>query len=135
MDSWRVAVAIVLSGIVVSIADWFFGGVLFHSKYLAYPEIWRRGSGVSENKAIAWSIVLGFFSCAIFVVAYALLEGKGYAQAFGFALAVWLIAPLPLLITNGLFIKMHPLTVVAHGLGWLAKLCAMAAITARLVGS
>jgi hypothetical protein len=135
MNIWHAVIAIVLSGIAVSLADWFFGGVLFHSKYMAHPEIWRRGSGVSENKAIAWSIVLGFFSCAIFVVVYALFEAKGYAQAFAFALAVWLIAPLPLLITNWLFIKMHPLTVVAHSLGWLAKLCAMAAITASLVGS
>jgi hypothetical protein len=37
------------------------------------------------------------------------------------------MVPLPLLITNALFIKLHPLTVVAHALGWLVKLLVAAA--------
>jgi hypothetical protein len=35
---------------------------------------------------------------------------------------MWIIAPLPLMITNALFIKLHPLNVVANSLGWLVKL-------------
>lgn len=127
MNLGHVALAIVVSGLATSMTDWFFGGVLFHKKYLAFPEIWRRRAGErGENKAIAWSIVLGFLTCAAFVLTCSAFGVRGYATAFRFAAALWLIAPLPLLITNALFIKMHPLNVVSNSLGWLAKLVAAA---------
>ena len=103
--------------------DWFFGGVLFHEKYLAHPEIWRRRAGeLGEGGAIAWSILLGFLTCGTFVFACSGFHVHGYGTAILFAMAIWLIAPLPILITNALFIKMHPLTVAAHALGWMVKL-------------
>lgn len=121
MNPGHMALAILLSGLAVSMTDWFFFGVLFHDKYLAYPEIWRRTSG-GEGKAIAWSILLGFVTCGGFVFLCAALPWRGYAVATALALAIWVIVPLPLLIANALFIKLHPLTVVAHTLGWLVKL-------------
>ena len=50
---------------------------------------------------------------ALCVVACSALRVHGFAAASGLAAAIWAIAPLPLLITNALFIKLHPLTVVA----------------------
>lgn len=126
MSPGRMALAIFLSGLAVSLTDWFFFGVLFHDKYLAYPEIWRDAAG-GEGKAVAWSILLGFVTCGAFVVACSALQVHGYAAAMRLAGAIWAIAPLPLLITNALFIKLHPLTVVAHALGWLVKLLVAAA--------
>jgi hypothetical protein len=43
------------------------------------------------------------------------------------AVAVLAMAPLPLLATNALFIKLHPRITVAHALGWLVRLvvCAL----------
>lgn len=41
----RLVLAILLSSLAAIMTDGFFGGVLFHDKYLAYPEIWRRGGG------------------------------------------------------------------------------------------
>jgi hypothetical protein len=123
------ALAILLSGLAVSMTDWFFFGVLFHDKYLAYPEIWRGSvAGGAEGKAVAWSILLGFVTCAAFVFACAALQ----APPMLFAVAVWLMAPLPIVISNALFIKLHPLTVVAHALGWLAKLLVAAGAVAWL---
>ena len=124
MTPGRVIVAVLLSGFAASVTDWFFGGVLFHDKYLAYPEIWRRQAGDAggEGKAIAWSVVLGFVTCGVSILTAAAFHVHGYAWAMHLAMAIWLIAPLPLLITNALFIKMHPLNVVAHALGWLVKL-------------
>ncbi len=123
MNLGHIALAIIISGFAASMTDWFFGGVLFHDKYLTYPEIWRRPEGGGgESKAVGWSILLGFVTCGAFVVSCAVFQMHGYAAALRFAGAIWLIAPAPLLMTNALFIKMHPLTVVAHVLGWLAKL-------------
>jgi len=122
----RMALAIFLSGLAVSITDWFFFGVLFHSKYFAYPEIWRQAPG-GEGKSVVWSILLGFVTCGAFVFACSAFQVRGYAAAASLAVAIWAIAPLPLLITNALYIKLHPLTVVAHALGWLVKLLVAAA--------
>ena len=126
MSPGRMALAIFLSGLAVSVTDWFFFGVLFHSKYLAYPEIWRQAPG-GEGKAVLWSILLGFVTCGAFVVTCSAFQMRGYAAAAGLAVAIWVIAPLPMLITTALFIKLHPLTVVAHALGWLVKLLVAAA--------
>lgn len=133
MNNGHVVVAVVLSGILVSFVDWIFGGVLFHDRYAAHPEIWRRPSG-PETPTIIGSTLLGFVTCGAFVIASPSFHLGGFRQNLEFAVAIWLIAPLPLLITNALWIKMHPLIVLSHSLGWLAKLCVVAAITAWLVG-
>jgi len=37
-------------------------------------------------------------------------------------LGIWGAVALPLLVTNHIFMKMHPLILVSHTFGWLAKL-------------
>jgi hypothetical protein len=128
MNTGHVALAVVVSGIAVSLTDWVFFGVLFHDKYLVHPEVWRS-PGKGETPAIIGSTLLGFVTCGAFVTACPTFHMAGLGQTLEFALAVWLIAPLPLLITNSLYIKMHPLTVLAHALGWLAKLAVVAVVT------
>lgn len=129
MSTGRIALAVVLSGMLVALTDWFFMGVLFHNKYMAHPEIWRR-PGSPETGAIMGSTLLGFVTCGAFVTACPMLHIAGLRQTLEFAAAIWVIAPVPMLITNALWIKMHPLVVAAHSLGWLAKLAVVAAITA-----
>ena len=119
----RLVAAILLSGFVSSMTDWFFGGVLFHKKYLAFPEVWRRQSGqAGEGKAIGWAVWLGFVTCAAFILTSVWFGIHGHGATLRLAVAIWIIAPLPLMITNALFIKLHPLNVVANSLGWLVKL-------------
>ena len=121
MTLGQFALAAVLSGLAASMTDWIFFGVLFHDKMLLYPEVWRaRGGG--EGKAVAVSILLGFITCAGFVFTCSAFQIRGYSSAIEFAVAIWVMAPLVIVITNALFIKLHPLTVVAHSLGWLVKL-------------
>ena len=120
----HIALAVLISGFLASFTDWFFGGYLFHKQYMAHPEIWRNkpGDKAGENRAILWSVILGFVTCAAFIYACIVFGIHGYAAALCLAVFVWVIAPVPLLITNALFIKMHPLNVVSNSLGWLAKL-------------
>ena len=121
MTLGQFALATLLSGLAASMTDWIFFGVLFHDKMLLYPEVWRTpGSG--EGKKVAVSILLGFVTCGGFVLTCSAFQIHGYAQALEFAAAIWVTAPLVIVITNALFIKLHPLTVVAHSLGWLVKL-------------
>lgn len=134
MNFVRVGLAIAISGVVVMFVDWFFGGVLFHEKYMAHPEIWRYvGNRKMESRAIGWSVVMGFVTCAAFVFACEILGVHGFARALELAAMIWLIVPLPLLISNALFIKMHPLNVLSNSLGWLAKLLIAGAAVGWLV--
>ena len=43
------------------------------------------------------------------------------------AVGVWLIGPLPLILTNAAFIKLHRVFVVSLSIGWLVKLTIIAA--------
>jgi hypothetical protein len=47
--------------------------------------------------------------------------------------AIWLLGPLPLLLTNAAFIKLHRAFVFSYALGWLAKLLIIAAAVAWLL--
>lgn len=42
------------------------------------------------------------------------------------AVAVWLIGPLPLILTNAAFMKLHRVFVVSYTIGWLTKLIIVA---------
>jgi hypothetical protein len=121
MTPSQLALATLLSGLAASLTDWIFFGVLFHDKMLVYPEVWRGGAG-GEGKTVAASILLGFVTCAGFVFTCSAFQIHGYSSALEFAVAIWVMAPLVIVVTNALFIKLHPLTVVAHSLGWLVKL-------------
>ena len=121
-----------MAGIATSFTDWFFTGVLFHNKYLAYPEVWRKRS--SEAPTIAWATLLGFVTAAAFMTACITFGIHGYGQTLLLAAISWIMAPLPLTITNALYIKLHPMVVVAHALGWLARLTITAIAAGWLLG-
>ena len=42
------------------------------------------------------------------------------------AVAVWLIGPLPLILTNAAFMKLHRVFVASYSVGWLVKLALVA---------
>ncbi len=131
MSASRIAIAFVVSAVATNLTDWFFFGFLFHEKYLVYPEVWwRPRGGTGETKAIVWSALLSLFSIAGFIIACDAFAIRGYKPALELAALIWFIAPLPMTVTNSLFIKMHPAIVVTHLCGWFARL----AIVALAVG-
>lgn len=130
MDLGHYALAVVVSVIVCSFTDWLFMGLLFHGKYLQHPEVWRNSIAAgAESRAIAWSMLLTLVTCMAFVYVIAAFALPGLSHALTLTVGVWLAVPVPLLITNSIFIKLHPLVAVSHSLGWLAKLlvCTLAA--------
>lgn len=133
MQGTRFLLAVIASGAAASLTDWFFMGVLFHGKYLATPEIWRLKPGESETRSILASTVLGVLSCAALILLCswtgALTTVSGSLQV---AILAWLAAPLPVVGMNIIWTKMHPLTGVAHMLGWLARFAITAFFAALL---
>jgi|SRR5271166_1908286 len=121
--NWPRFIAIVVSaGIVTSLTDWFFAGDWIHRRY-SYPEIWRKGA---EGKAIALTSPLPFLTCGVFAYIAARLGLHSVSSAVKLAVAVWAIGPLPLILTNAAFIKLHRVFVASYAIGWLVKLIIVA---------
>jgi len=111
------------AGIVTSLTDWFFAGDWLHRRW-TYPEVWRQGN---EAKAIALTSPLPFLTCGVFSYVTAWLGIHSVASAIKLAIAVWLIAPLPLILANAAFMKLHRVFVASYAIGWLLKLTIVAA--------
>jgi hypothetical protein len=117
--SWmRLALITTGAGVVTSLTDWFFAGDWLHHRF-TYPEIWRQGV---ETKAIALTSPLPFLTCGFFAYVSARMGLHSAASALKLAIAVWLIGPLPLILTNAAFMKLHRVFVVSYATGWLIKL-------------
>jgi hypothetical protein len=104
--------------IATSLTDWFFAGDSIHRRY-TYPEIWRHEV---ESKAIAMTSPLPFLTCGFFAYMVARLGLHGVSSGVSLAVAVWLIGPLPLILTNAAFMKLHRVFVMSYAIGWLTKL-------------
>lgn len=128
----RIALAVLASALASSLTDWLFMGDWLYKRYDRNPEIWRYQGGQGENKAILWSSVLPFLTCGVFVLLCGSLHFYSYRETFLLAVAIWLIGPLPLLITNALWLKLAPAIAASYAVGWLVKL-ALAALAVVLI--
>ena len=121
--NWTRLVAIVFgAGVVSSLTDWLFAGDWLHGPY-TYPEIWRVGA---EGRAIALTSPLPFLTCGVFAYVAVWLDVHSAVTAVKLVVAVWLIGPLPLILTNAAFMKLHRVFVVSYAIGWLVKLTTVA---------
>lgn len=121
---WMRLVAIVIgAGLLSSLTDWFFAGDWIHRRF-TYPEVWRTGV---EAKAIALTSPLPFLTSAIFVLIALQLNHPSAHTNFQLAVEIWLIGPLPLILTNAALMKLHRVFVALYAFGWLVKLLIAAA--------
>lgn len=133
MEVWRYVLALAVASVATSFSDWYFMGVLFHDKYLTYPEVWRhQGDKRGESLAIAVSTLTGVLSAGSFLWLAVRLGVTSSNDVFLLAGGLWLIGPVPLLLTQAAFIKIHFLNTTAALLGWLVRFT-LFAVTARLI--
>ncbi len=128
---WLLLAAIAISGTVATLTDWLFMGVMYHSAYLKYPEVWWRIGG-SSRREIMWSSILGYTMSAGVVGLCVLANANSIPAGLTVAALTWLAGPLVILVVNGLFIKIDPRVTFAHCIGWFARM-ALAGISAGLV--
>jgi hypothetical protein len=133
MNWMKYGLAVLVAAVAASFSDWLFMGVLWHDKYLAHPEVWRRkpGDSAGENKAVMWSCGLSALTCAVFIFACARMH-FGLIKDLNLAAVVWLAMGVPIIVGDALFIKIHPRITLAHALGRLAELV-IAALAAGLI--
>lgn len=120
--------AVLAGAILGSLADWLFAGVLFHGRYMLHPEVWRTTSNDTRRVILAQLTTL--LTAGGFTLLAYHLGTIHWSPALKLAGMIWLIAPLPLLISNALFIKIDWLVTASHAGGWLAKLLLCAAAVA-----
>ena len=113
--------AIVISGTVATFTDWLFMGVLFHSAYMRYPEVWWPRGG-NNTVAIIWSSIIGYLMSAGVVGLCVLARAATILNALEVTVLAWLAGPFVILLVNGLFIKIDPKVTLAHCLGWAARM-------------
>jgi hypothetical protein len=129
----RLVFTIVVANVLVSLADWFFFGILWHDKYKAYPEVWRRpAGGHGETAAVAVSAVVGALTPTVFILVCVLLGQVRLQNALVLGGGVWLMSAVPMWLWNFVFMKVHPLVLLSGMLGWLVRL-ALAALTVGLL--
>jgi hypothetical protein len=121
----RFAVVVLGTGVVTSLTDWLFAGDWIHRRW-TYPEVLRQG----EGRAIALTAPLPFLTSALFAYVALRLGLHSVRTLVKLAVAIWLIGPLPLLLTNAAFIKLHRMFVMFYALGWLVKLLVLAGAVA-----
>jgi hypothetical protein len=117
----RFLVAVVASGVATMFTDWLFMGLLFHGKYQDTPEIWRIKPGQSDKKSILASALLGVVSCAAFIFLCRWTGALTPRSEMHTAEIVWIAGAVPVIFSNIVWIRMHPLLGVSHSLGWLAR--------------
>jgi hypothetical protein len=122
--------AALLGVIPASMADWLFADLLIRKRYDLTPDTWRGGA---EGKRIALAQLFALVTSAAFVQLAWKTHQTDAVGALKLAAMIWLIGPLPLLLGNALFIRVDHIVTASHAAGWLAKLLAIAAVTAWLV--
>ena len=91
----------------------------------------RKSSTGNEGRAIALTSPLPFLTCGVFAFVAARLGLHTVSGALKLAVAAWVIGPLPLILTNAAFMKLHRFFVASYAMGWVIRLM----IVAVAVGS
>ena len=119
---WRLVGAIVAAGLLATLTDWLFMGVLFQERYKKYPDTWWPGVAKgNERGAIVFSSALGFVTAAAVVLLcfYAGVHGlKGALIVAGLAAAA---GPLVIAPTTGLWVRIDPAVTLAHTMGYVVR--------------
>ena len=129
MDWMKFFFVVVSAGTVSTVTDWFFAGDWIQKRF-SYPEIWRENHG---GKGAALAGLSPFLTCAVFAFTANHLAIVSIRKTVELAAAVWVIGPLPLILTNAAYVKLHRLFTVSYLIGWLVKLTIIAVLVGRFL--
>ena len=116
----KICLAIVAAAVAGSMTDWIFFGVLFHDKYLVFPEVWKK-RGQGEGGQIVMSSVIGLIASAALVILCLGLHAETYRASLKIAAAVWFVGSVPVIANEHIFMKLHPALFFSHSAGYLTR--------------
>ena len=124
--------AAIAAGVLSSLTDWLFMGVLFHAAYNRHPEIWRSAIAAGQEKsAILISATIGIVMTVAIVALCSVAQVRSVEAGLLVAILAWVAGPLAILTINGHFIKLDVRVIGAHSVGYPARF-ALAGIVAGL---
>jgi hypothetical protein len=121
-----IAVVIILSSFIASFSDWLFMDVLIHRFYGAEPATWRPRGG---RVRIVVSQIIGTAATAGAVALSLWAPGRPVPVAC----AAWLAGPLPVILQNLQWMRIHPAIAASHAAGWLVRLLIAALLASWLL--
>jgi hypothetical protein len=127
--------AAIVASIAASFTDWYFFGVLFHDRYhQGGADVWRRyADKKDEVRSILLATMSQSITCFLFIPFCDYFRVTTLPHALELAGIVWLMLPVPILLSYAIFIRMHRLIIVSHSLGWLVRLAICAFCVAWLL--
>jgi hypothetical protein len=128
MNWVRLAAVAAAAGVLSTFTDWAIAGDWIQKRF-GNGEIWRERGLIS----VLLSTILPFITCAAFVLLAWKLEVLGLRNCLKFALAIWVIAPLPLIISQGIFLKLNRIVLALLAVSWLVKLLIVAVLAGKYV--
>jgi hypothetical protein len=90
MELARYVLGLAVGTFLSSLTDWLFMGVLFHDKYLTYPEVWWRSTGGSgEVRANVIASLVNILTVGGLMGLCYRFDALTYDSALVLALGVW----------------------------------------------
>jgi hypothetical protein len=129
MNLVRLVEAVAVAGILSTFTDWLLAGDWLQKRF-GSPDIWRKNEGVLS---VLISTALPFITCAAFIFLAHKLQISGLRNSVKLGLAIWVIGPLPLIVSNTIFLKLHRMHAALYSASWFVKLMIAAVIFARVV--
>jgi hypothetical protein len=134
MNWQRFVLAVLISGVASSITDMIFMGMLFRNKYKEAAEMFRLQEGQSTGSSILASAVIGLVGSGAFIYLCMWTGALTVPHAeLRMAAIVWLAAPVPVILSNVVWTKLHPLLGLSHSLGWLARFVISSLVAVKLL--
>lgn len=127
----RVAAVVVLASLIAAITDRVFMGMLFHDRYMLHPEVWR--GSLDEGSKIFHSELIGIVACLGFTLLVGMLRMRTTVALLVCAFLVWLAMAVPILVQDGIWMKIDPLVLASMSVGWLLRLLITAILCALLL--
>jgi hypothetical protein len=121
-----------IAGVISIFTSWFWMGVIFHRYQRETPETWRPEGprnyiGASLLHVLAAIGIACLFTLMVrFKVAFFAI---GFHGSLCFALCIWGVLALPILLESALFIRLHRFVVLGQLLDWLTTSLLASSVT------
>jgi hypothetical protein len=120
--NWHIVAAIAVAGILSTLTDFFFFGLLFRSRYAKYPQTWWPGVAEGkETRAIIMSSLLDFVTAAAVVVLCIYARVHDIKGGLIVAALAAIAGPLVITVTNGFWIRIDPAITVSQTIGYCLR--------------
>ena len=129
MNWVRLAAVAAAAGVLTTFTDWMLAGDWIQKRF-GYPEVWRERRGIL---LFLVSTILPFITCAGFAILAYKLQITGVRDCLKLAIAIWIIGPLPLIVSKSIFLKLHRIFLVLFAASWLVKLMIVAVAVGKYI--